>query len=153
MDARLKERHGIVIRACMSALGPVQIPFDFVPEFKPQELAVEFILVVNDEQTGKKHRIHAYSGSVQVVEPPKNWFDLQLLSAYLFAAAFVAGIGYLVYNTYVNPEDKTTKKFEKPVVEKPTGIQDEWIVSTISHGRQSQFSCIGGYNVLSDACI
>ena len=32
---------------------PVQIPFDFVPEFKPQELAVEFILVVNDEQTGK----------------------------------------------------------------------------------------------------
>lgn len=27
----------------------VQIPFDFVPEFKPQELSVEFSLLVNDE--------------------------------------------------------------------------------------------------------
>lgn len=111
---------------------PVQIPFDFVPEFKPQELSVEFSLLVNDEQTGKKHRIHAYRGNVQVIEPPKNWFDLQLLSVYVIAAAVVAGIGYAVYSSYLKPEEKTatgSKKFEKPAVVQQSGVQDEWIVS------------------------
>lgn len=108
----------------------VQIPFDFVPEFKPQELSVEFSLLVNDEQTGKKHRIHAYSGSVQVIEPPKNWFDLQLLSVYVIGAALVAGIAYLVYASYFGAEEKSAtgaKKFEKPAVVQQSGVQDEWI--------------------------
>lgn len=111
---------------------PVQIPFDFVPEFKPQELSVEFSLLVNDEQTGKKHRIHAYRGSVQVIEPPKNWFDLQLLSVYAILVAAVAGVGYFVYTSYIKPEEKTaagTKKFEKPASVQQAGVQDEWIVS------------------------
>ncbi len=112
---------------------PVQIPFDFVPEFKPQELSVEFSLLVNDEQTGKKHRIPAYRGAVQVVEPPKNWFDLQLLSVYVIAAATIAGIAYVVYATYIKAEDTTAtgpKKFEKPAPVQQSGVQDEWIVST-----------------------
>ncbi|ETS64795.1 hypothetical protein PaG_00760 [Moesziomyces aphidis] len=109
---------------------PVQIPFDFVPEFKPQELSVEFSLLVNDEQTGKKHRIPAYRGAVQVVEPPKNWFDLQLLSVYVIAAATIAGIAYVVYATYIKAEDTTAtgpKKFEKPAPVQQSGVQDEWI--------------------------
>ena len=112
---------------------PVQIPFNFVPEFKPQELGVEFSLLVNDEQTGKKHLIHAYRGSVRVEEPPKNWFDLQLLSVYVIVAAFIGGVGYLVYTSYINPEETTaagTKKFDKPAPVQQSGVQDEWIVST-----------------------
>lgn len=56
---------------------PLQVPYDFYPEFKPQELGVEFRLIVNDQQTGKKHNLHAYTGTVTVVEPAKSWFDLQ----------------------------------------------------------------------------
>lgn len=114
---------------------PVQIPYNFVPEFKPQELSVEFSLLVNDEQTGKKHRIHAYRGQVQVVEPPKNWFDLQLISVYLISLATIAGLGYIGYSVYLKPEVKevsgTKKKFEKPAppVAQQSGVQDEWIVS------------------------
>lgn len=111
----------------------VQIPFDFVPEFKPQELLVEFSLLVNDEQTGKKHRLHAYRGTVQVIEPPKNWFDLQLLSVYAISIAAVVGLVYFLYTSYVISEEKSagTKKFEKPAVVKQSGVQDEWIVSTL----------------------
>ncbi|SPO25377.1 uncharacterized protein UTRI_03208_B [Ustilago trichophora] len=108
---------------------PVQIPFDFVPEFKPQELSVEFSLLVNDEQTGKKHRIHAYRGAVQVVEPPKNWFDLQLISVYVISVAAIAGLVYFLYTSFVISEEKAAgpKKFEKPAVVKQAGVQDEWI--------------------------
>ncbi|UZJ53043.1 hypothetical protein CBS101457_002363 [Exobasidium rhododendri] len=68
---------------------PVQVPFDFFPEFKPQQLGVEFRLVVNDAQTGKKHNIHAYTGTVTVIEPKKSWFDAQLLSLYAIMAGIV----------------------------------------------------------------
>lgn len=114
---------------------PVQIPYNFVPEFKPQELSVEFSLLINDEQTGKKHRIHAYRGQVQVIEPPKNWFDLQLISVYLISLATIAGLGYIGYSVYLKPEVKDVsgakKKFDKPAapVVQQTGVQDEWIVS------------------------
>lgn len=66
---------------------PLQVPFDFFPEFKPQEVGVEFRLIVNDQQTNKKHNIHAYTGAVTVYEPPKSWFDVQLLSLYALLAA------------------------------------------------------------------
>ncbi|KAN0064732.1 hypothetical protein ACQY0O_001787 [Thecaphora frezii] len=79
---------------------PVQIPFDFVPEFKPQHMGVEFSLIINDEQTGKKHRIEAYRGKVQVVEPPKDWFDWQLLSVYAFGIAAAVGAAVFAYNSY-----------------------------------------------------
>ena len=110
------------------------LPFDFVPEFKPQELEVEFSLLVNDEQTGKKHRIHAYRGKVQVVEPPKNWFDLQLISVYVIGFAVIVGGAYFILSSYVFGEEKKVagpKKFEKPDIAKPSGVQDEWIVSTV----------------------
>ncbi|SJX62853.1 uncharacterized protein SRS1_13680 [Sporisorium reilianum f. sp. reilianum] len=126
---------------------PVQIPFDFVPEFKPQELAVEFSLLVNDEQTGKKHRIHAYRGAVQVIEPPKNWFDLQLISVYIIAIAAIACIVYFLFTSYVMSEEKSAaggpKKFEKPAVVKETGLQDEWIPEQHLRARKSKGKVAG----------
>ncbi|PWN51086.1 hypothetical protein IE53DRAFT_386578 [Violaceomyces palustris] len=95
---------------------PVQVPFKFVPEFKPQEMGVEFRIIVNDEQTGKKYNIQAYRGKVQVEEPPKNWFDLQLLSLY---AMFIGGIGATAYFTLFSGGGKRkggSKKVDAPSV-------------------------------------
>ncbi len=115
------------------AADPFRSLSTLFPNFKPQDLPVEFSLLVNDEQTGKKHRIHAYRGTVKVVEPAKSWFDLQLISVYIIAIAAVAGIVYFLYTSYVISEEKSAaggpKKFEKPAVVKQTGLQDEWIVS------------------------
>lgn len=83
---------------------PLQVPFDFSPEFKPQDLGIEFRLIIRDEvngfhstcaccvacanpsyflsgirrqQTGKRHNVRVYTGNVTVVEPERVW-DLQL---------------------------------------------------------------------------
>lgn len=52
--------------------------FDFYSEFKPQPLDVEFSLGVRDGQTSRVYRLPVYRGQVQVVEPPKKWFDPQV---------------------------------------------------------------------------
>ncbi|TKY85747.1 hypothetical protein EX895_005287 [Sporisorium graminicola] len=125
---------------------PVQIPFDFVPEFKPQELSVEFSLLVNDEQTGKKHRIHAYRGAVQVIEPPKNWFDLQLISVYVIAAAAIVGVVYFLFTSYVISEEKSaagSKKFDKPAAVQQAGLQDEWIPDHHLRARKGKGKAAG----------
>ncbi|KAJ9479134.1 hypothetical protein PHBOTO_002621 [Pseudozyma hubeiensis] len=125
---------------------PPHIPFDFVPEFKPQELEVEFSLLVNDEQTSKKHRIHAYRGKVQVVEPPKNWFDLQLISVYIIAIAAIVGVVYFVYTSYVIAEEKNAagpKKFEKPAPVQQSGVQDEWIPGQHLRSRKGKSAASG----------
>lgn len=59
--------------------------FDFYSEFKPQPLDVEFSLGVRDGQTSRLYRLPVYSGQVQVVEPPKNWFDPQVYVPLLLA--------------------------------------------------------------------
>ncbi|EPQ30339.1 uncharacterized protein PFL1_01865 [Pseudozyma flocculosa PF-1] len=133
---------------------PVQIPFDFVPEFKPQEMGVEFSLLVNDEQTGKKHRIEAYRGKVQVIEPPKNWFDWQLLSVYALGLAFVAGAALFAYNTYLAPQTSKKAAPKKPVaaaagqekkVDRPTLVktksgayEEDWIPEAHIRARKTR---------------
>lgn len=79
---------------------PLEVPYQFFPEFRPQNMGVEFRLIVADGQTGKKHNLQAYEGSVTVIEPPKNWLDPQLWTVYLLGLAIVAGIGYFVQQTY-----------------------------------------------------
>ncbi|PWN35531.1 uncharacterized protein FA14DRAFT_160634 [Meira miltonrushii] len=79
---------------------PLQVPFDFYPEFKPQEVGVEFRILVKDGQTSKVHNLHAYTGSVSVVEPAKSWFDVQLLSLYALLAAVVGTAVYWASKNY-----------------------------------------------------
>lgn len=91
---------------------PLEVPFDFYPEFKPQDLGVEFRLVVRDGQTSKKHNVLAYTGKVTVIEPPKSWFDLQTLSLYVFGLALLAGGAWLAREMYF-PEPKKGKGRKK----------------------------------------
>lgn len=73
---------------------PLEVPYDFYPEFKPQTMGVDFYLKVLDGQTQKTHTILAYQGSVTVIEPPKNWLDPQLWSLYLLGLAILGGAAY-----------------------------------------------------------
>lgn len=60
------------------------------------------------QQTSKKHNIHAYTGTVTVVEPKKSWFDPQLLSLY---AIMVGILGIAVYWAAQNfPGSKSVNK-------------------------------------------
>lgn len=88
---------------------PLEVPFDFYPEFKPQTLGIDFRLLVVDGQTGKKHSIPAYTGSVTVIEPAKNWLDPQLWSLYLIGAALVAAAGYFALQQLA-PKTKGSKR-------------------------------------------
>lgn len=87
---------------------PLQVPYDFFPEFKPQQVGIEFRLIVNDQQTNKKHNIAAYTGTVTVFEPPKSWFDVQLLSLYVLLAGVFGTTIYWASKHY--PGSKTVDK-------------------------------------------
>lgn len=98
---------------------PLEVPFDFYPEFKPQSFGVEFRLLINDGQTSKKYNIQAYQGTVTVIEPPKNWLDPQLWSVYLILVGLLAGAGYFA-KQYFAPAP-TTKKGGAAGGAKPRG--------------------------------
>ncbi len=124
---------------------PVQLPYDVHAEFKPQNLDLELRLLVRDQQTSKTHNILAYKGSVTVVEPKRNWFDLQILSVY---ALMVAGVGaglYFLYESFTDGtrKGKTARKqvpsataasvaAKKPAAKTTASseLDTDWIVST-----------------------
>ncbi|CAO1625054.1 unnamed protein product [Sympodiomycopsis kandeliae] len=91
---------------------PLEVPFDFYPEFKPQSFGVEFRLLIHDGQTSKKYNIPAYQGKVTVIEPPKNLLDPQLWSVYLILLGLLAGSGYFLKQYFLpsNTGGKTPKK-------------------------------------------
>lgn len=88
---------------------PLEVPFDFYPEFKPQTFGVEFRLIINDGQTSKKYNVQAYQGNVTVIEPPKNWLDPQLWSVYLIFAGLLAAAGYAA-KQYLAPAPQQKSK-------------------------------------------
>lgn len=108
---------------------PLQVPFDFWSEFRPQQLDVEFRFNVRDQSESKTYNVLAYRGSVTVEEPPQSLFDLQLcvfansLSVYAVIAAFAAGVLYIVYKAYV-PERTPTRRAPRQSAPAPK-IQDK----------------------------
>ncbi|WFD44719.1 hypothetical protein MPSI1_003389 [Malassezia psittaci] len=111
---------------------PLQVPFDFYSEFKPQSLDVEFFLKVMDQGNSKRYTLPVYRGSVVIEEPKPSWFDPQLLSVYALMALVAAGIAYLVYETYIATYFRANKPLKQRVVKpqpKPTSSTDsqEWL--------------------------
>ncbi|KDN45580.1 hypothetical protein K437DRAFT_256501 [Tilletiaria anomala UBC 951] len=120
---------------------PVQVPYDFHSEFKPQNMDVEFRLLVADGQTSKAHNLLAYKGSVTIVEPPKSWFDIQLLSLYALLAAGIAFSGSFAYKSYlggskrkggstrkaVEPATAASVAAQSPAASSKTGYEEDWI--------------------------
>ncbi|PWN44344.1 hypothetical protein IE81DRAFT_321501 [Ceraceosorus guamensis] len=136
---------------------PLQVPFDFSPEFKPQDLGIEFRLIVRDEQTGKKHNVRVYTGNVTVVEPERVW-DLQLISVYFFLGAVVLTVIYWASKSYpgsrsLSKRQKRSAETKKAAAKSGSGsssataaafgkssansaVDDEWIPE--AHRRRAQ---------------
>ncbi|KAH7884654.1 hypothetical protein F5I97DRAFT_1929500 [Phlebopus sp. FC_14] len=110
----------------------LQIPYTFYSEFKPGDLRLNIWLehTVEDE----KYRVTAYDSVVTIVEPESSWFDFKLITTYFIVLAFLGGISYYVYLSYV-PASKT-KKTKRPEASTSvatvtvTGVssyEEEWI--------------------------
>lgn len=93
---------------------PLQLPYNFFSEFKPQKLDVEFRASVIDQSSSAKYNMQLYRGSVVVEEPKQSLFDLQLLSVYAIMLAFTGGVAYMLYQMYLEPlvRSKAAKRKE-----------------------------------------
>lgn len=108
---------------------PLQVPYDFYSEFKPQSLDVEFRVKVLDQGNSRRYNLGVYRGSVLVEEPTQSLFDLQLLSVYAVMALVVAGAAYLVYQQYLAAyfPKAPRKRTQAPRSAQPAATHDEWL--------------------------
>ncbi|KAI3623333.1 hypothetical protein CBS14141_004116 [Malassezia furfur] len=114
-----------------AAAHPVQVPFDFYPEFKPQSLDVEFRVKVLDQGNTRRYNLPVYRGTVVVEEPAPSFFDVQLLSVYAVMATALAGVAYFVYTqylaAYVRPK-APAKRTQPTQPAKPAAANhEEWL--------------------------
>lgn len=110
---------------------PLQIPYDFYSEFKPQQLDVEFRFKVLDQGNSKRYNVNVYRGSVTVEEPAQSLLDFQLLSVYALLALLVGGIVYVAYTSYVAPSLRTKapakKRTSAPAPAPAASANDDWL--------------------------
>ncbi|KAL5526802.1 hypothetical protein ACEPAF_8527 [Sanghuangporus sanghuang] len=115
----------------------VQLPYQFHSEFKPGDIRLKIWLThaVDDNI----YRVTAYDSVVTVVEPDFSFFDYQVITTYLLTAAFLGGLGYLAYTTFV-PKPRKSRKTAVSTVSKAgisspvgsvtasgAGYEEEWI--------------------------
>lgn len=121
---------------------PLQIPYDFYSEFKPQALEVEFRANVVDQSDSAKYNVLLYRGTVTVEEPAQSWLDVQLWSVYVIVLGIFGGIAYAAYRTYAVPilHSRTPKRSAKaqpvsaPTYKNGKTYDEDWIVR-ISYSR------------------
>jgi len=134
----------------------LQLPYTFFSEFKPGDLRLSIWLEHSVDDV--KYRVSAYDSIVTVVEPPISIFDFKLLSTYLVVAAFLGGLGYVGYLSFVPASKKTRTKPAPSDVSDPVGsvtatgaggYQEEWIPDhhlrkTKSGKKQSGVGAVSG---------
>ncbi|KAJ3553941.1 hypothetical protein NM688_g3354 [Phlebia brevispora] len=108
----------------------LQVPYAFYSEFKPGDWKLN--LWIDYEADGDKYRTIAYESIITVVEPEGSWFDIQLWITYAIVAAFLGGLGYYAYSTFVpQPKKRKTPAVSAPVgtvtATGAGGYQEEWI--------------------------
>jgi len=108
----------------------IKVPYTFHSEFKPGDIRLNIWLehTVDDQ----KYRVTAYDSIVTVVEPEISIYDFKLVSTYLIVAAFLGGLTYVAYLTFVPHSKKPRKSAASAPVSTPaapttSGYQEEWI--------------------------
>jgi len=85
--------------------GPVDVPYRFYSELKPQDLG--FVVYVDYSDTSdlkaKKYRAVAYDGTVTVKEPQGSWFDVTGLLLWPVLLALIGLPAYFLYSSLIEP--------------------------------------------------
>ncbi|PKI83009.1 hypothetical protein MVES_002777 [Malassezia vespertilionis] len=112
---------------------PMQIPYDFYSEVKPEEVEIEFRFNLEDADA-KKHNVLVHQGMVTVVEPKHSLLDIELLLVFILIASVVGGIIYLIYPSVIVPLLKRNnylprKDFRPKPVARSSGADniEEWL--------------------------
>lgn len=126
--------------------GKVQLPYTFHSEFKPGDHRLN--IWVEHTTEGETQRVEAYDSIITIVEPALSILDFKLLTTYAIVAAFLGGLCYLAYSTFVPQTKKSrSKKTQAVSVSSPVGAatatgaggyQEEWIPE--HHLRKSKSS-------------
>ncbi|KAI5119003.1 hypothetical protein M0805_004413 [Coniferiporia weirii] len=85
----------------------LQVPYQFHSEFKPGDVRLNIWMTHSVDD--KLYQVTAYDSVVTVVEPEVSIFNYQVITTYLFTAAFLGGLGYYAFVTFV-PKPKKTRK-------------------------------------------
>ncbi|KAL2862753.1 putative translocon-associated protein, alpha subunit [Aspergillus lucknowensis] len=78
------------------------LSYSFATEMHPQDLRLSLASVLSDSN-GRFYTLHAYNGTVSVVEPETSIFDPQIIFLYLFLLACFGGVVYFFYTVWVAP--------------------------------------------------
>jgi len=123
----------------------VQLPYTFYSEFRPGDHRLN--IWVEHITEGEMYRVEAYDSIITIVEPALSILDFKLLSTYAIVAAFLGGLCYLAYSTFV-PQAKKSRSKKTAAVSVSTpgavtatgagGYQEEWIPE--HHLRKSKSS-------------
>jgi len=111
----------------------LQLPYTFYSEFRPGDHRLNIWVECDTE--GEMQKVEAYESIITIVEPALSIFDFKLLSTYAIVAAFLGGLSYLAYSTFV-PQTKRSRSKKTPVSVSSSsgatatgagGYQEEWI--------------------------
>jgi len=113
----------------------LQLPYIFHSEFKPGDIRLNIWLTHTVD--GQIYTVSAYDSVITVVEPEVSIFDYRVITTYLITFAFLGGLGYLAYVTFVPKAKKSRKPVSsrggKSAISSPldvsatAAVDDEWI--------------------------
>ncbi|KAI5476525.1 hypothetical protein MNV49_007535 [Pseudohyphozyma bogoriensis] len=135
-------------QSVLPGLASPLIPYKFHSENRIGEVGLRVWIEYLD--AAKKPRtILGYDGNVTIVEPPVNWFDLQLLSVYAFLAAFFAFLAYTAYNYFTPAPVKGKRPRRAPAPATPStptagtpaesgkSYEEDWIPEHVLRSRKN----------------
>lgn len=77
-----------------------EIPYSFVLDMQPQQVSLQ-LSVVAQNSFHNMLQVVAHNATAEIVEPPTNIFDPQIIFLYVFLTACFGGTVYFIYKTWI----------------------------------------------------